>query len=231
MAPLPDDAIVMHPGPMNRGVEIAAEVADSPRSTIVEQVTNGVSVRMAVLYLLLAGGTDRQRRRGGDGMSSWLIKGVRVLGGEPSDLVLADGIVAALEPGGPPRRPPRRARRCSTATVSSPCPGWSTCTPTCGSPAARTPRRSRPAPGRRALGGYTAVHAMANTDPVADTAGVVEQVWQLGQAAGHCDVHPVGAVDRRPGRASSSPSSARWPTAPPASASSPTTAGACRTRC
>ena len=45
----------MHPGPMNRGIEIAAEVADSPRSTIVEQVANGVSVRMAVLYLLLGG--------------------------------------------------------------------------------------------------------------------------------------------------------------------------------
>jgi aspartate carbamoyltransferase catalytic subunit len=57
MAALPEHAIVMHPGPMNRGVEIAAEVADSPRATIVEQVANGVSVRMAVLYLLL-GGTD-----------------------------------------------------------------------------------------------------------------------------------------------------------------------------
>ena len=53
MAVLHDDAIVMHPGPMNRGMEIAADVADSVRSTIVEQVTNGVSVRMAVLYLLL----------------------------------------------------------------------------------------------------------------------------------------------------------------------------------
>jgi aspartate carbamoyltransferase catalytic subunit len=58
MAALPDDAIVMHPGPMNRGVEIAAEVADSVRSTIVEQVANGVSVRMAVLYLLLGGQTE-----------------------------------------------------------------------------------------------------------------------------------------------------------------------------
>ncbi|HVE64671.1 MAG TPA: aspartate carbamoyltransferase catalytic subunit [Mycobacteriales bacterium] len=57
MATLPDDAVVMHPGPMNRGVEIAAEVADSVRSTIVDQVTNGVSVRMALLYLML-GGTD-----------------------------------------------------------------------------------------------------------------------------------------------------------------------------
>ncbi|GAA2407059.1 aspartate carbamoyltransferase catalytic subunit [Actinomadura vinacea] len=55
MARMADDAIVMHPGPMNRGVEIAAEVADSVRSTIVEQVANGVSARMAVLYLLLGG--------------------------------------------------------------------------------------------------------------------------------------------------------------------------------
>jgi aspartate carbamoyltransferase catalytic subunit len=55
MAMLPEHALVMHPGPMNRGVEIAAEVADSGRSTIVEQVTNGVTVRMAVLYLLLGG--------------------------------------------------------------------------------------------------------------------------------------------------------------------------------
>jgi aspartate carbamoyltransferase catalytic subunit len=52
---MPEHAIVMHPGPMNRGMEITPEVADSPRSTIVEQVTNGVSVRMACLYLLLGG--------------------------------------------------------------------------------------------------------------------------------------------------------------------------------
>lgn len=49
------DSMVMHPGPMNRGLEISAEAADSPRSTVLEQVANGVSVRMAVLYLLLAG--------------------------------------------------------------------------------------------------------------------------------------------------------------------------------
>ena len=55
MALLPEHAIVMHPGPMNRGVEIAAEVADSDRSTIVAQVANGVTVRMAVLYLMLGG--------------------------------------------------------------------------------------------------------------------------------------------------------------------------------
>ena len=54
-----DDAIVMHPGPMNRGVEIDSEVADGPRSVILEQVSNGVAVRMAVLYLLAG-------REGGD---------------------------------------------------------------------------------------------------------------------------------------------------------------------
>ena len=58
MALLPEHAIVMHPGPMNRGVEIAAEVADSPRSTIVAQVANGVTVRMAVLYLMLGGAAE-----------------------------------------------------------------------------------------------------------------------------------------------------------------------------
>jgi aspartate carbamoyltransferase catalytic subunit len=55
LAALPEHALVMHPGPMNRGLEISAEAADSVRSTIVEQVANGVAVRMAVLYLLLSG--------------------------------------------------------------------------------------------------------------------------------------------------------------------------------
>ena len=55
---LGDDALVMHPGPMNRGVEIAAEVADLPRSVILDQVRNGVAVRMAVLYLLLGSGAE-----------------------------------------------------------------------------------------------------------------------------------------------------------------------------
>ena len=55
---LGDDALIMHPGPMNRGVEIAGEVADRPNAVITEQVANGVSVRMAVLFLLLGSGLD-----------------------------------------------------------------------------------------------------------------------------------------------------------------------------
>ena len=57
-ARLCDDALIMHPGPMNRGVEIDGEVADRPNAVITEQVTNGIAVRMAVLYLLLGSGLD-----------------------------------------------------------------------------------------------------------------------------------------------------------------------------
>jgi aspartate carbamoyltransferase catalytic subunit len=58
MRALKSDAIVMHPGPMNRGLEITADAADGARSVIVEQVANGVSIRMAILYLLLAGSQE-----------------------------------------------------------------------------------------------------------------------------------------------------------------------------
>src|SRR6516164_5635944 len=52
------DALILHPGPINRGIEITPEVADGPRSAVLEQVTNGVSVRMAILYLLMAGASE-----------------------------------------------------------------------------------------------------------------------------------------------------------------------------
>ncbi|MCL2466638.1 MAG: aspartate carbamoyltransferase catalytic subunit [Micrococcales bacterium] len=60
LARLPDHTIVLHPGPMNRGLEISADAADSPRAVIVEQVANGVAVRMAALYLLLTGADHMQ---------------------------------------------------------------------------------------------------------------------------------------------------------------------------
>lgn len=62
MGLLPPHAIVLHPGPMIRGMEISADVADSPRAVMAEQVANGVSIRMAVLYLLLGGMTDDDRK-------------------------------------------------------------------------------------------------------------------------------------------------------------------------
>jgi aspartate carbamoyltransferase catalytic subunit len=52
---LPEGSLIMHPGPMNRGVEIDSDVADLPRAVIEEQVTNGIAIRMSLLYLLLGG--------------------------------------------------------------------------------------------------------------------------------------------------------------------------------
>ena len=54
----PKDLLILHPGPMNRGVEIDSDVADGPHAMILQQVTNGVAVRMAVLYLLAGGEPD-----------------------------------------------------------------------------------------------------------------------------------------------------------------------------
>jgi aspartate carbamoyltransferase catalytic subunit len=56
------NALILHPGPMNRGVEISPEVADGPQSCVLEQVTNGIAVRMALLFLLMSGATE-----GGEG--------------------------------------------------------------------------------------------------------------------------------------------------------------------
>jgi aspartate carbamoyltransferase catalytic subunit len=77
---LPDDAVIMHPGPMIRGLEIADDVADLPRSVIRQQVTNGIAVRMAVLYLLL--GVGDALSSGGIGAVADDIAGERTVGGE-----------------------------------------------------------------------------------------------------------------------------------------------------
>ncbi len=83
MAP---NAIVMHPGPMNRGVEIAQDVADGPRAVILEQVTNGVAVRMAVLYLL----SEAQRRaEGGQGAGPDSASRGQGAGDRPADTLIA----------------------------------------------------------------------------------------------------------------------------------------------
>ena len=97
----------MHPGPMNRGLEISAEAADGPRSTIVEQVANGVAVRMAVLYLLLAGrAATGPATRDLLVMTGFLIRGARPFGGRRHRPAAA--------------RRPDRGRRCRTWTPPAP---------------------------------------------------------------------------------------------------------------
>ena len=154
-------------------------MADSARSTIVEQVANGVSVRMAVLYLLL----------GGKPVTAYLIKGVRVVGGEPTDLLIRDGVVAEVGPGCP-----RPGAEVVDADGLVALPGLVDLHTHLREPGREDAETVETGSRAAALGGYTAVCAMANTVPVADTAGVVEQVWRLGREAGLVDVQPIGAV-------------------------------------
>jgi len=120
-------------------------------------------------------------------MASYVIKDVAILDGKPTDIVIKDGVIAEIGSG-----------LTADQTVDG-----SGCIALPGLVDLHTHLRE---PGREdaetvlsgsraaAMGGFTAVHAMANTNPVADTAGVVEQVWRLGQEAGLVDVRPVGAV-------------------------------------
>jgi dihydroorotase len=121
--------------------------------------------------------------------NGYLITGVSVLGGEPSDLLLRDGVVAAvgheLEADG---------AETVDATGLIALPGLVDLHTHLREPGREDAETVLTGTQAAAMGGYTAVHAMANTDPVADTAGVVEQVWRLGREAGYCDVYPVGAV-------------------------------------
>ncbi|TFV50416.1 dihydroorotase [Blastococcus sp. TF02A-35] len=122
-------------------------------------------------------------------MTNYLIKGARPLGGDPVDILLQDGRVAAvgdsLEATG--------AEVVQAAGLVA-LPGLVDLHTHLREPGREDAETVETGSRAAALGGFTAVHAMANTDPVADTAGVVEQVWRLGQEAGLVDVVPVGAV-------------------------------------
>jgi dihydroorotase len=118
-------------------------------------------------------------------MSAWTLRGVRPYGGEPTDLHLADGRIVEEAPAG------ATAYDAGGLVVL---PGLVDLHTHLREPGREDAETVETGTLAAALGGYTAVHAMANPEPVADTAGVVEQVWRLGQEAGHCEVHPVGAV-------------------------------------
>ena len=122
-------------------------------------------------------------------MSKILIRGAKLLGGEPRDVLVDGETVAAVGTGLP----------AGDATVIEAdgmvlLPGLVDLHTHLREPGREDSETVLTGTRAAAVGGYTAVHAMANTFPVADTAGVVEQVWRLGRESGYCDVQPVGAV-------------------------------------
>ncbi|MCW2498840.1 MAG: dihydroorotase, partial [Frankiales bacterium] len=120
-------------------------------------------------------------------MSSWVLTNVLLYGeGDPVDVVLRDGVIAEIGTG-------LTAEQVVDGAGGVLLPGLVDLHTHLREPGREDAETVDTGTLAAALGGFTAVHAMANTDPVADTAGVVEQVWRLGQEAGHCDVFPVGA--------------------------------------
>ncbi len=122
-------------------------------------------------------------------MTTYLIRGASVVGDEPTDLLLRDGVVAEV---GSSLAADDAEVVDATGLVAL--PGLVDLHTHLREPGREDAETVLSGTRAAAMGGFTAVHAMANTDPVADTAGVVEQVWRLGREGGYCDVRPVGAV-------------------------------------
>ena len=120
---------------------------------------------------------------------TYLIKGARPYGGDPADILIKDGRIAAIG-----ESLSATGVEVVDAAGLIALPGLVDLHTHLREPGREDAETVETGSRAAALGGFTAVHAMANTDPVADTAGVVEQVWRLGQEAGLVDVVPVGAV-------------------------------------
>ena len=120
-------------------------------------------------------------------MSSYVIRGARLLGNDPVDIAFADGVITAIGPG-------VTGDHEIDGTGLVALPGLVDLHTHVREPGREDAETVLTGSQAAARGGFTCVHAMANTEPVADTAGVVEQVWRLGREGGYCDVQPVGAV-------------------------------------
>ncbi|WP_424188414.1 dihydroorotase [Actinokineospora sp. G85] len=127
-------------------------------------------------------------------MSTLLIRGAKPYGeGEPVDILVRDGVVAAIEPKIDPEGDGRGAEILDAGGLVA-LPGFVDLHTHLREPGREDTETVETGSRAAALGGYTAVFAMANTDPVADNAVVVEHVWRRGREVGLVDVHPVGAV-------------------------------------
>ena len=122
-------------------------------------------------------------------MSTLIIKGARILGGEAADILVRDGAIAAVGTG-----LDEAGAEVVDAGGLVALPGLVDLHTHLREPGREDSETVLTGTRAAASGGYTAVFAMANTFPVADTAGVVEQVYRLGQQHGYCDVQPIGAV-------------------------------------
>ncbi len=124
-------------------------------------------------------------------MTRYVLRSVRPLGGDPVDLVLDEGRITALLPAG---TAPVDGAEVVDGTGLIALPGLVDLHTHLREPGREDAETVATGSAAAALGGYVAVFAMANTDPVTDTAGVAEQVWRLGREAGRVHVQPVGAV-------------------------------------
>ncbi len=122
---------------------------------------------------------------------TYVLQGAAPLGADPVDLVLSNGVITAIRAAHSPVADDETA---VDATGLVALPGLVDLHTHLREPGREDAETIVSGTRAAAVGGFTAVHAMANTTPVADTAGVVEQVWRIGRDAGWVDVHPVGAV-------------------------------------
>jgi dihydroorotase len=126
-------------------------------------------------------------------MADLIIRNARILDGEPADIVVTGSTITAIAPAGTGTHDNGDAQVIDAAGTIA-LPGLVDLHTHLREPGREDAETVESGTRAAALGGFTAVHAMANTDPVADTAGVVEQVWRLGLTSGYCEVRPVGAV-------------------------------------
>ncbi len=202
----------MHPGPVNRGVELAAEVIDSPQAIIGQQVAAGVVVRMAVLYELLAGRTApdrRDRAGGGERMSALvhreqppadlLVRGAHVLDPRagidaPHDVLVRDGEIAEI--GAPGALEAPDGVEVLDGEGRHLLPGFVDPHVHLRTPGQEHKEDIDSGTRAAAAGGYVAVVAMPNTDPVVDSAPVLRSLREAARREARVPVGFLASITR-----------------------------------